>query len=117
MTNEEIKKLVKLTLKEKSVDQELAGFVLNKLSRKELITYLRLVRAAVDRNTVKIVSNETISQKLRSQIESKFQDKVVIFEQNKSIGPGIQAIFNDSVIDLTFEGFLNQTVTSLKSSL
>jgi hypothetical protein len=117
MNNEHIKKLAKYSLGGKKVNLAVAGFVLNKLSRKELIAYLRYLKAIVDRETVRIISKEPISAKLKKTIEHKFGGKTLVFEEDKSLGPGIKAVMNDSVVDLTFGGYLNQTITNLKEKL
>jgi hypothetical protein len=47
----------------------------------------------------------------------KFEGKLVNFTQDKTVGSGIKAVINDSVMDLTILGYLNETISKLKGTL
>jgi len=116
MTNEKLKKLAKLTVRLKVIDPKLSYFVLRKLPRKNLIFYLRYLKKLLDQDTVRILSATKLNAGLRRIIERKYREKNVIFVQDR-VGDGIKVVINDTIIDLTVKGFIDQTMHKLKSEI
>ena len=81
MGNLDIKKLAKLTAHSARVDLDIASFVLNKLGRRQLLAYLRHLKAIADRKTVRVFSEQPVPEVQKRSIVRHFSDKVVVFEQ------------------------------------
>lgn len=116
MNKEDLKKLAKLTLRLKTIDPKLSYFVLRKLSRKNLIFFLRYLKNLLDQDTIRILSPIKLNPGLRKIIEKKYEGKNVVFVEDR-IGDGIKVIINDTIIDLTVRGLINQTMYKLKSEI
>ena len=116
MGNLDIKKLAKVTAYDAKVDARLIGFVLNKLGRRQLLAYLRYLKAIANRKTVRVVSEEPISESQKRNITRRFPDKEVIFEQ-KPIGDGIKIQINDTIIDFSMHSYIDTTIERLKEEI
>ena len=114
MNNDQIKKLAVATFRLGKIEPKVAKYVLSKLSRKELIEYLARLKKVVYENSVRVVSAEELSVKTVQSIRTKFKDKSVFFEQDKTLSEGIKIIIGDSVIDRSFSGYINNTLEQLK---
>lgn len=110
-----IKKLAKITAEEGKVNPQVAQFVLTKLPRKSLILYLRYLRSLVKHDSVKISSKTPLNNALKKQLLKHFPKKNVIFITKPSIGDGIKVEINDTIIDLTVKGFINEVMQNLKT--
>lgn|SRR3989344_4248818 len=117
MKNDEIKKLAKLTVEGKKVDREIATYVLDNLSRKDLIFYLRYIKSLTDKNTVKIISGNPLPSEIKRSLIRKYADKEVLFEEDKKMGDGIKAIIGDTIIDLSTRGYVSEVVENLKQNI
>src|SRR5436190_24092658 len=117
MNKNQIKQLAKLTTKNGKVDNEVATYALNNLSRKELIMFIRYLKLISDKNTVRILSGSEIPPSLKNELVKNFKDKNVVFEQNEKVGDGICAVINDTIIDLSLGGYVENTVEELKQTL
>ncbi|HVZ67728.1 MAG TPA: F0F1 ATP synthase subunit delta [Patescibacteria group bacterium] len=117
MTNQDIKKLAKLTAQDRKVDKKLANFVFSKMSRKELILYLTYLKNYLNKMIVTVSSNTPIAPALKKTLAREFAKKEVVFNIDKSIKDGIKVMDNDTIIDLSIEGYLNKTVSGLKQEL
>ncbi len=113
MVNPNIKKLAKLTAHGVNVDPDVASFVLGKLGRRELLAYLRHLKAINNRRTVRVLSQEPISEVQKRNIIKRFSDKEVLFVQEK-IGDGIKIQINDTIIDYSMHSYIDTTINRLK---
>lgn len=116
MGNLDIKKLAILTVHDTKVDVRLAGFVLNKLGRRQLLAYLRHLKAITDRKTVRVFSQQPVPEAQKRSIVNHFPDKEVLFEQ-KAIGDGIKIQINDTIIDFSMRSYIDTTIENLKNSV
>lgn len=115
MANIDLRQLAQLTASKKKVDAKLAKFILNRLSRKELIEYAHHLRTIADKNSVKILSQNPIDSKLKNSIVKRYPDKEVVFIR-EDVGDGIKVVINDTIIDLTLTGITQTTVEKLKET-
>lgn len=115
MTDEEIKKIAKLTIREGRVNETIAKFVMTRFSRKYLLKYLMYFRKITFENSVRIVCSEELSSVFKKEIERKFAGKSVFYEADKALGDGIKAIIGDTVIDLSLKNYLDNIVKVLKN--
>ena len=106
-------KAAKLIAKSGKIDKKTADTLINNLSRKNLAVFARIVERISNQSSVRVISESPLPSDMKNTIISKFIDKKVIFEQGE-IGAGIQLIINDTIIDLTVAGFLDNTIKKLK---
>ena len=116
MKNLDLKKLAKLTAHNASVDLDIASFVLNKLGRRQLLAYLRHLKAITDRKTVRVFSQQLLPEAQRRSIVKHFPLQEVLFEQ-KPIGDGIKIQINDTIIDFSMHSYIDTTIEQLKNSV
>lgn len=116
MENPDLKKLAKLTILDSGINPKVSDYVLDKLSRRDLIAYLRYLKTIVGKNTARVITEKALSDPVKRQIIKMFPEKDVLFE-TAVIGDGIRIQINDTIIDLSLSGFINQTVKSLKNEL
>ena len=114
MSNDRIKKLARITIRNTMINPKVTKYVLFKLNRKELIIYLAAFKKVIYGNSLRVVSREELPTKTKQSIKSRFKDRVVFFEQDEDLSDGIKIIMDDSVIDLTFNGYINNTLEQLK---
>ena len=114
MTKDLIKKLARATIRNWRIDSKVAKYVLSFLNRKELIVYLAALKKVIYENSARVISKEELSINTKKSIKSKFKDRAVFFEQDKALSEGIKIIMDDSVIDFTFKGYVNNTLEQLK---
>lgn len=115
MTNDQIKKLAGNTIRNGKVNAKVAKYVIFKLTRKELIIYLTALKNIVYANSVRVMSVQELSVQLKQSIKSKFKDRVVFFEQDKEQGEGLKIIVDDTIIDLTINGYVESTLEQLRA--
>lgn len=113
MKNLDLKKLAKVTAQSAKLDPEVAQFVLNNLTRRQLLVYLRYLRSYVEKNTVRIIAEKSLSEAQKKEFVKKFAGKTVIFEQ-ENIGDGIRVQISDTIFDLSMSGFIDTTIERLK---
>lgn len=113
--NNMLKKLARITIRNGQVNTKIAKYVLSNLTRKELMTYLASLKKVIYENSVRVLSSETLPIKTKQSIKSKFKDRVVFFEQDASLGAGIKIIMDDTIIDLTVNGYITSTLEQLKT--
>mgnify|MGYP001586782678 CR=1 FL=1 len=115
MNKDIIKKLARITINNGQVDTRAAKYVLSNLTRKELIDYLAAIKRVVYENSVRVISSEALPAKTKQSIKSKFKSMVVFFEQDKSLSSGIKIIIDDTIIDLTVNGYITNALEQLET--
>jgi len=116
MDKNDIKKLAKLTTASNKMSNEIADFVLTSFTRRQLLVYLKFLKAFEDKHVVRIFSKERLLEADQKKITKLFQGKTFVFEQNEDVGEGIIAQINDTVINLSLVGFVNQAIENLMVS-
>lgn len=115
MNNNMLKRLARITIRNGQVNKKIAKYVLSSLTRKELVTYLASLMKVIYENSVRVLSSQELPIKTKQSIKSKFEDRVVFFEQDTSLGAGIKIIRDDTIIDLTVNGYITSTLEQLKT--
>src|SRR3989344_1398598 len=67
------------------------------------------------KESVRVISSQKLSDKAKKSIRAKLKDRTVFFEQDKSLGAGLKIILDDSIIDLTFSGYITRVLEQLKA--
>lgn len=115
MNNDLIKKLARITIRNGNVDKRIAKYALSKLTRKELIIYLAWLKRVVYENSVRVISAQEPPTKVKQSIKGKFKDRIVFFEQDQSQSEGIKIIIDDTITDLTVNGYIDTMLEQLKT--
>jgi|SRR3989344_3867154 len=115
MSDDEIKKIANLTIRKGRINKTIAKFALRRLSRKYLLKYLMYLRRTAFENSVRIVSSRELPSALKKELDRKFSGKNVFYEIDSTLGDGIKSIIGDTVIDLSLENYLRNTVKGLKN--
>ena len=115
MTDEEIKKIAKFTIKEGKIDQTIAKFVLKRFSRKYLLKYLMYLKRMTFENSVRIVASDELSLTIKNGLEHKFKGKNIFYEIDSALGDGIKVKIGDTVIDFSLKNYLDNIVKGLKN--
>ena len=117
MTDAGIKKLAKLSIDENTVNKSVATFAMNNLSRRQLVKYAIFLRKLVYENSVKIVSTDILPKNTKHLLQKRFKDKNVFFEEDETVGDGIKAVIDDTIIDLSLKGYIDNTLGILKENI
>ncbi len=112
MKNQDLTKIARLLVKNKKIEKKMADQLITNLSKDELAKFSRILRTMVNKNRVVVLSEQPLTALLKEKIKTKYKDKDVIFQQ-EDIGDGIKLIVNDTIIDLTLEGYLNTTAQTI----
>ena len=115
MSDEEIKKIAKLTIREGKINQTVAGFVLKRFSRKYLLKYLAYLKRMTFENSVRIVSSGELSLTIKNELEHRFKEKNIFYEVDSALGDGIKVKIGDTVIDFSLKNYLDNIVKGLKN--
>lgn len=113
----DLKKLAELTFENGETNKNVAEFVLNKLTKKELKTYLILLRQELLKKRIFVRASKNVSDEMQRKLQRIFKEKEIILEKDESVGAGLFLQVNDNIINLTIENFIDQTIDSLNKSL
>lgn len=117
MNNDDIKKLAKAVYYQKNIDPKLSKFIFENLNRVQLANFVRYLKILVNKEKVVIKSGTTISTTIKDNLKKRFADRNVEFIENDKNTVGISVKENDTIIDLSVSGMINQTVEQLKTNL
>ncbi len=117
MTNDDLKKVAKVTSMTEFIDPKIMDFVLNDLSRRELMVYLRHLKTLINKNSVRIISSKGLLPATKKEITAKFKGKNVEFIVDETIGDGICAQIDDTIINLSTKSYIANTIEGLKNEL
>lgn len=114
-TKQNLTKIARLIVQNGDIDKKTAKELIENLSRKNLSVFASMLNTFENQNVVKVLSSDALPYEVKKQIASRFDGKKVIFEIDDSVGDGIQLIYNDTIIDLTVNGFIDSTIEKLKN--
>lgn len=113
MKSNDIRKLAKLSISGNNINQDAADYAINYLTRKNMSAYLNFLKLYSEKRTVKVISENSLPEALKRQIRNLFEEKNVIFSQEK-IGDGIRIQISDTIIDFTLPGLIDMIIGKLK---
>lgn len=116
MTNSQLRKAAKLIVLENKLDLKTAKYMVNKLTKAEIKSFLKYLKLEYEKHTVRVITSTDLPELLKKQLEEKYLNKKVIFKIDKNQKEGICVITNDTIINLTLDGYLAQTVDILKQT-
>lgn len=115
MNKDDLRKLAKLTVQTKSVDPKVSYFVKHALTRKKLIIYLNYLKNELNKKIVKVLFTQKLSNEVTRAIQAKFAGRPLVYEETSDLGDGIKIIDNDTIINLTARGILDEITRELAS--
>ena len=117
MNNTQLKQLAEMTVQDGQVNRTVAEFVMTKLNRTQLKTYVMYLKNELIKDKVNVKTSEMIDQETEKQFQSLFAEKELQFETDEALGAGIYVKAGDTIIDLTMKNYINQTVNQLKDEV
>lgn len=116
MHNEKkLKKLAVIAAENKTIPSEIEQFVLTKLNKKELKTFLHFYRLALSKKRLYVTTPFPISNDELENLKNLYKNKEIINSIDESLGAGIKLKNDDLVIDFTFKKYINDTIDILKN--
>lgn len=110
-----IKKLAQLAANNKSIPKDIEEFVLTILSKQELKDFLSYYKFELDNKRLYVTAAKELSTHEKTLLESLFNNKELVIDIDNSLGAGLLLKNNDIVIDFSFRGFIDETITKLKN--
>jgi hypothetical protein len=118
MDRASLKKLAQLTADEKEVSPKLASFVLDRLSRADLKTYLFYLKSELAKGRVHVrVPGGRLDAAFRAKMQQLFPGKDLSIEADPSIGGGMQVEYDDTIIDVSLKSLIERTFSRIKESI
>ena len=114
MKAQDILQFAILVSKEKSVDNKVIDYIMDKLNISDLKLFKHYLIQEVNKNKI-FVQTAIESESLRSEIQKLFPNREVEIERNKSLGAGIYVIDQDNHYDLSMKNKIDQIIDNLKN--
>jgi len=100
-----LKNLVELSYTDGELNQKNIEIIANKLTRKDLKTYIRLLKQEEDKKIVYVTSAQELTDGSRKMVENRFPDKKILYQVDPRMINGVRIV----EIDNEYEMSLNQT--------
>lgn len=114
ISNRYIKELAGATLSSNGeVNNKIAGFILNKLTKKELKVFLRKLKKINNESNVKVRYEGNMTVEIKKTIQQMYLDKNIIYEKDDNLGGGIMIIDNDMIVNYTVGGILDSRMKAI----
>ncbi len=119
MNRVNLKKLAMLTVSDKETGEKVEQYVLKKLTRPELRTYLFYLRQEIANRKVYIRTASAPDNDVKQSLKNLFagKDVDINFETVESLGAGLQIEYKDSLLELSLRKLINQSYSQIKESL
>lgn len=114
MIKEELLKKLALSIVVNGVDNKTANFILLRLNKTQLKTFLSYYKKAIAKESVTITTSEDLTLELQKKIQNIYSDKKLIQNVNPNLGAGIKIQLNDIIIDFTVKKYINDTIDQLE---
>ncbi len=109
--NKSIQGLVVKSYKHDQLDPSIVDLIANKLTRRELKEYIRLIKRQENKQQVIVTVPSTLTADERSAIEKLFKGKKMIYAIDPSMLSGIRIVDNDVEyevsLDQIFQNLIN----------
>lgn len=114
MKKSDIKKLAQVSFDKGIVNKNVVDYVMDKLSKADLKLFLFFLTQEIDKNTVSVVSSHELTTQDKKRLENIFEKEVFNYKTDISLGAGIVIKSEDTIIDASIKGAVNQTINQLK---
>lgn len=100
-----LKNLVELSYQNGALDQQAVELIAERLDRRELKTFIRLLKNEEDKKIVYVTSAQELDDSSRQMIQRRFPDKKLICAIDRSMINGVRIVEKDNEYEIS----LNQT--------
>jgi len=114
MDRKDIQLLAENTIEDGQVNEQVALFVLERLKKEDLAYYAHCFKKLVQSNTVTISSVDELDTDIKEKLEKFFENKIIRYENDASLGGGLVIRDNDTVIDASIKGQLRHLISKLQ---
>lgn len=104
-----LKDLVAISYKNGELDEKTVEAIADKLSRKELKEYIRLLKHEEDNKQVYVTSAKELTEGSRKMIQNRFPEKKILYSVDPTMISGIRIIEKDNEYEIS----LNQTFSDI----
>ena|SRR3990172_4700585 len=117
MNRDVVKKLAQITIKNGKVSGKISDFIMKKLSKSDLKTYLFYFKNYARKNHVYITIASDQDKFAVNNISKFFKNKNISYRINPAIVAGFNIEFEDNEINLDIKNLVDQTVVATKNNL
>lgn len=119
MNNSDLKKLARLTVSDGQTADELEKYVLEKLTRADLRTYLFYLKQEIKNRKVFVRTPGKPDKGTIEIINKLFEGKAVEmnYEQMQPLGAGIQIEYKDNLVELSLRKLISRSLENIRESL
>ena len=108
-----LKQLVLYSYTNGQLDQKIVETIANKLNRRELKTYIRLLKNEENKRQVQVTAARELRDSDRKKIQNLFPDKEILYTTDPAMISGIRIVDKD----VEYEFSLNQTFDDIINHL
>ena len=113
MQKSQLKNLVQYSYNNGRLDESAVETIADKLERKELKAYLRLLKQEQQKKEVIVIAAQELTNEEKQKLESLYPEKRVVYSIDASMISGVKVIENDQ----EFEINMNSTFHDIMSFL
>ncbi len=115
MTKKTLKKFAELSYNKNLLDEQTVAKIADKLSRKDLKTYIRALYNEEKKREVSITSASALTAQEKKEIEKIFAGKKVLFSEDASMITGIKVVEDDQEYEINLNKTFDQIVRYLST--
>jgi F0F1-type ATP synthase delta subunit len=117
MNDKNLKQLAALSISDGRIDEKVSVYVLSRLSKSEMKRYLLYLRNVIRDRRVRVRTPGTLDAETRTQIAAGFAGRDIGFEQDPSLGAGLQVEYGDTIVNANIRTMIETTINRLKENL
>lgn len=110
---DKIRGLVLKSYNNDQLDPEVVDLIANKLTRRELKQYIRLLRQQEQKNQVIVTVPKTLTSEERTMIQKLFKDKKILYMVDPSMISGIRVVDNDIEYEISLDQIFQNLLAQL----
>lgn len=97
------------------LDKKTADFVMQKLNKKQLKSFVMYYKKALAKQTIAVTSAGELSGAHMDELKQRYKNMKLHIEIDPSLGAGIKIRHDDTIIDFTFKKYINDTIAKLNA--
>ncbi len=107
-------KLARLTFTEDGrINEEIAAFALQNLSRSQLKSYLSALRREMRRRRVYVALSGGTESEVSSQVGEQYPGKELSISRDDGLGAGVRVSAGDDIVDASVKGYLRELLEEI----
>ncbi len=105
-----IKKLAQESFANNKLDENRVKIISNKLKRKDLRSYLRVLKILDRESTLYVSMPITDDASVQNTLQIRFPNKKIVYTLNKDLLAGVKIVDNDLLYDFTLQGKIERLI-------